>query len=285
MAELLKDKVALITGAASGIGRATALHFAREGATVLVADYNERGGRETVALVSEAGGQADFFRVDVSDAELMEQTFNQVAARYGGLDVLMNNAGIGNEGGSNPIYTMPENDFDKVIAINLRGVFLGIKYGVPLLMMRGGGRIINMASIAGLGAFPGNCAYAASKAGVISLTKTAALEYAAVNIRVNCICPGWTDTPILDKARQNLDPESLNQLLIGRTAVGRLGQPEEIAAVAFQLATGPDFMTGSAIVIDGGMGGMIPSTIVDCTSDDYVVTRQGAGEWNEAEAM
>ncbi len=254
MTELLKDKVALITGAASGIGRACANLFAQQGATVLVADYDETKGHETVDLIEAAGGQAAFYRVDVSDAEIMQTMFNGVADKYGGLDVLMNNAGIGNGGdGSNPIYTMPESNFDKVIAVNLRSVFLGIKYGVPLLLMRGGGRIINTASVAGLGGFPGNCAYAASKAGVISLTKTAALEYATVNITVNCICPGWVDTPILDTERLGVEAEALNQLMLGSLPIGRLGRAEEIAETALYLATGPNFMTGSAIVIDGGI--------------------------------
>ncbi len=252
MAELLKDKVALITGAGSGIGRACAMMFAQEGAMVLVADYNETSGKETVATIIEAGGQADFYRVDVADPEMMEGMFNDVANRFGGLDVLMNNAGIG-EGGGNPIHATPEAAFDRIIAINLRGVFLGIKYGVPPMLMRGGGRIINTASVAGLQGFPTNSAYAASKAGVISLTKTAALEYAMVNIQVNCICPGWVDTPILNNGKERVGDEAFNELILQRLPAGRIGRPEEIAQTALYLASGPTFMTGSALVIDGGI--------------------------------
>ncbi len=255
MAESLKGKVTLISGAASGIGRACAVRFANEGAIVIVADFNEAGGNETVNLIKQSNGQSEFIRVDVSDSASNAAMFQTVMERYGGLDVLMNNAGIAVGGGTGIVDT-PEESFDRIVAVDLRGVFLGIKYGVPLLLAKGGGRIINTASVAGLVGYPGNCAYAAAKAGVISLTKTAALEYAKSNIVVNCICPAYVDTPILNSTRDKLDDEEIKKLLKRRVPVGRVGTPDEIAQTAFYLATGPTFLTGSAIVIDGGITAM-----------------------------
>jgi NAD(P)-dependent dehydrogenase (short-subunit alcohol dehydrogenase family) len=174
---------------------------------------------------------------------------------FGRIDILMNNAGIG-ENVNAKIDEMPEEVFDKVVAVNLRGVFLGIKYGVPQLRARGGGRIINTASIAGMGGLPRSCAYAASKAGVINLTKTAALEYARHNIRVNCICPGYADTAILDTGRDDTSQQQVREMLSKRLPVRRLGQAEEVAQTALYLAAGPDFVTGTSLVIDGGIRAM-----------------------------
>jgi NAD(P)-dependent dehydrogenase (short-subunit alcohol dehydrogenase family) len=255
MGESLKGKITLVSGAASGIGKATAQLFAREGAVVLVADFDEEGGRETAQAISEAGGQTDFYQVDVSKADQMAAMFRAIDEKYGGLDVLMNNAGIA-KGGGKGIDVTPEEDFDQLVAVNLRGVFLGIKYGVPLVIKRGGGRIINTASVAGLVGYPGNCGYAASKAGVVSLTKTAALEYGKHNISVNCICPAYVDTPILTQARPGADPEEVKEMLKRRVPIRRIGTPDEVAETALYLAAGPGFVTGTAIVIDGGVTAM-----------------------------
>lgn len=255
MAESLKGKITLISGAASGIGRATARLFAQDGAFVIVADFDEAGGRETVTMLTEAGGQADFYKVDVSDAEQMSGFFKTIGERFGGLDVLMNNAGIA-AGGGVPIDATTEAAFDKLVAVNLRGVFLGMKYGIPLLRMKGGGRIINTASVAGLVGYPGNCGYAASKAGVVSLTKTAALEYGKEGIQVNCICPAYVETPILGVTRAGMDAEAIRARLTRRVPIGRIGSPEEVAETAYYLATGPTFVAGTAIVIDGGVTAM-----------------------------
>ena len=252
MGEVLKDKVALITGAGSGIGRAMACLFALEGAKVLVVDYNETTARKTVQTIEEAGGKAGLYLCNVTQSHSVQAMFGYVEEHFGGLDILVNNAGI--TSAENPLETTDEKDFEQVLAVNLGGVFLGIKYGVPLLRKRGGGRIINTASVAGLIGLANSGPYAAAKAGVISLTKTAALEYIRDNIRVNCICPGYIDTPILDgiRARPNgmaIFTERISQ----RQVIGRLGQAEEVAQVALYVASGPDFMTGTTQVIDGGI--------------------------------
>jgi len=252
MTEALKDKVALITGASSGIGRTIACLFALEGASILVADYNEAEGQKTVGIIGQTGGRADFYLTDVTKGEAVRGLFDYVENRFGGLDILVNNAGVTSAG--NTLEATEENDFERVIAVNLWGVFLGIKYGVPLLRKRGGGRIINTASVAGLIGLANSGPYAASKAGVISMTKTAALEYVKDNIRVNCICPGYIDTPILDgiRARPN-GIAILTERISQRQVIGRLGRAEEVAQVALYLASGPDFMTGTVQVIDGGI--------------------------------
>jgi len=242
----LERKIALITGAASGIGRASAVLFAQEGAAVVVADIDRRGGEETVKQIVTAGGVSIFVPVDVTRADSVREMVEAAASRFGRLDILFNNAGIG--GDYAPLAQCAEESFDRVIAVNLKGVFLGMKFGIPVILEGGGGVVINTASVAGIVGTPGFPAYAASKGGVIQLTKVAALDYAARNVRVNCLCPGVVDTPILRMvpARNRKSASSLHPMV-------RMAQPQEIARAALFLA-GEDssFATGGAFVIDGG---------------------------------
>jgi len=243
----LDGKVALITGAASGIGRATALLFAKEGAKVAVADYVPAGGQETVRMIEEAGGEAIFIEADVSKAADVERMVKKTVNKYGRIDILYNNAGIMGR----YIFTAdtPEKEWDNIISINLKGVFLGSKYAIPVMLNQGEGVIINTASTAGMMGLPGLPAYCASKAGVIQLTKTMALEYADQNIRVNCICPGGILTPMSQPPDQAeaLPPFRQSQ------PMRRMGQPEEVARAALYLASDDSsFVTGAALVVDGG---------------------------------
>lgn len=242
----LKDKVAVITGAGVGIGREAALLFSREGAKVVVADIAPETGEETAQLIKQRGGEAIFVRADVSKASDAERLVSETIARYGRLDILYNNAGVLGKVAS--VGDATEEDWDRVISINLKGVFLCSKYAVGEMVQGGGGVIINSASTMGLVGLPGNTAYSASKGGVIQFTKTMALEYAASHIRVNCICAGWIDTPM----NANLD-ERVLKWTVRETPIGRLGKPEEVAQAALYLASDESsFVTGTALVIDGG---------------------------------
>jgi 3-oxoacyl-[acyl-carrier protein] reductase len=245
----LANKVALITGAGSGMGKSAALIFAVEGAKVAAVDVAEAQVKETVAEIAKRGGDAIAIRADVSKSEDVKRMIDDTVARFGGLNIMYNNAGI--EGESNFMSNMTEDQFDRVIAINLRGVFLGMKYALPHLIKAGGGSIINQASIAGMIAVRGGAAYSASKAGVIALTRVAALEYGRYNIRVNAICPGAIETPMAQRIRQGQPP---NPKAIQRISVlGRMAEPEEIAKVALFLASDDSsFATGAPFVIDGG---------------------------------
>jgi len=245
----LANKVALITGAGSGMGKSAALIFAVEGAKVAAVDVAETQVKETVAEIAKRGGDAIAIRADVSKSEDVKRMIDDTVARFGGLNIMYNNAGI--EGESNFMSNMTEDQFDRVIAINLRGVFLGMKYALPHLIKAGGGSIINQASIAGMIAVRGGAAYSASKAGVIALTRVAALEYGRYNIRVNAICPGAIETPMAQRIRQGQPP---NPKAIQRISVlGRMAEPEEIAKVALFLASDDSsFATGAPFVIDGG---------------------------------
>jgi len=245
----LDGKVAVITGAASGIGRATALLFADEGAKVVVADWDEAKGRRVAAEISGGGGSSTFVKVDVSKPEDVQAMVGTAVDAYGRLDVLFNNAGI--EGETAPTADCSLENWERVIAINLKGVFLGMKYGIAAMLNSGGGSIINNASVAGLVGFPGIPAYSASKGGVIQLTKTAALEYAKQGIRVNVICPGVIWTPMVE--RFVAPSEEVRKTLEAAEPIGRFGQPEEVARLALFLACDDSsFCTGAPFVVDGG---------------------------------
>lgn len=249
MAGRLDGKIALITGAGSGIGRASALTFAREGAKVAVADRLVDGGQETVRMVEAAGGTASFIEVDVSDAASVEAMVNATVETYGRIDCAYNNAGI--EGQVAPTDSYADDMFDKVIAVNLTGVWLCMKYEIPRLLEHGGGAIVNTASGAGLIGVAGLSAYVASKHGVIGLTKTAALEYAKSGIRVNAVCPGLIQTPMVE--RLTADQPQLGEALVAMEPVGRTGRPEEIAeSVVWLCSDAASFVTGHAMSVDGG---------------------------------
>jgi NAD(P)-dependent dehydrogenase (short-subunit alcohol dehydrogenase family) len=249
MAGLVAGKVALVTGASSGIGRATALAFAREGAKVVVADVTVEGGEETVALVKKSGGEAIFVKTDVAKAAEVEALINTAVATYGRLDCAHNNAGIA--GKSKTVVDDTEDNWDRILTINLKGVWWCMKYEIAQMLKQGGGAIVNTASDAGLIGVRRGGAYVASKHGVVGLTKTAALEYAKAGIRVNCVCPGPIDTPML----QGIGGR--NQAVIERMVVaqpgGRLGKPEEIAEAAVWLCSdAASFVTGLPMPVDGG---------------------------------
>ena len=247
----VEDKVALVTGGASGIGRATALTFAREGAKLIIADLNEDGGHQTVHMITEQGGDATFVNVDVTQAQAVEALISTTVETYGRLDCAHNNAGIG----SRPrvlLHELPEESWDRVIDINLKGVWLCMKYELIQMRKQSAGTIVNTASIMGLvGSWSRSGAYNASKHGVVGLTKTAALEYATSGIRVNAVCPGYIRTPLLESLLTN-QPEMEAQI-VARHPVGRMGKPEEIAeAVVWLCSDAASFVTGHTMTVDGG---------------------------------
>ena len=245
----LDGKVAIVTGAASGIGRATAILFASEGAKVVLADWDERQGSRVADELREAGHDAVFVRVDVSRPEDVEGMISTAVERYARLDVLFNNAGI--EGEQAPTADCTLENWERVINVNLRGVFLGMKYGIPAMLRGGGGAIINNASVAGIVGFAGIPAYCASKGGIIQLTKAAALEYAKQGIRVNVICPGVIWTPMVERFTAQSD--ETRKALESLEPVGRFGTPEEVARLALFLASDDSaFCTGAPFIVDGG---------------------------------
>ena len=249
MAGRLDGKVGLVTGAGSGIGRASALTFAREGAKVAVSDVVVEGGQETVRLIQQAGGEARFFAADVSQAAQVEKLIQDIVAVYGRLDCAHNNAGV--EGVLASTKEYPEDQWDKVLAVNLKGVWLCMKYQIPQMLAQGGGAIVNTASGAGLIGAAGMSAYVASKHGVVGLSKTAALEYAKSNIRVNSVCPGLIQTPMVERIIEN-SPQ-LGEALVASEPIGRVGQPQEIAeSVVWLCSESASFVTGHAMSVDGG---------------------------------
>ena len=250
MAELTKGKVALVTGAGSGIGRAAAQIFAREGAKVAAADVNRASAEETVGIIREAGGEAFGLQADVSKAAEVEAMVDAVVGTYGRLDCAFNNAGIEGALASTADYT--EADWAPVIAVNLTGVWLCMKYEIPRLLETGGGAIVNTSSAAGLLGAPRMPAYVASKHGVVGLTKTAALEYAKSGVRVNAVCPGVIDTSMVGRLKERR-PRMFEKIVRGEP-IGRIGQPEEIAETAVWLCSdAASFVTGHAMSVDGGI--------------------------------
>lgn len=249
MRRWLEDKVALVTGGGSGIGRASALTFAREGAKVIVADVVVEGGEETMQMIREAGGEAIFVKADVSKAAEVEALINKAVETYGRLDCALNNAGI--EGIKAPTVDCTEENWDRTININLKGVWLCMRCEIHQMLKQGGGAIVNTSSTAGLVGVQGRPAYVASKHGVVGLTKAAALEYAKAGIRINAVCPGSIRTPMMERIIGG-DPQE-EALQIARQPVGRLGSPEEVAeAVVWLCSDAASFVTGHIMAVDGG---------------------------------
>jgi NAD(P)-dependent dehydrogenase (short-subunit alcohol dehydrogenase family) len=246
MTKLLENKVAIVTGAGSGIGREVAILYAKEGAKVIVADINEAGGNETVSIIKNNGGDATFINADSSKAEGNQALVEQTVKQYGGLHIACNNAGIGGPIAQTGEY--PIDGWDKVIAINLSGVFYAMRYQIPEMLKAGGGVIVNMASILGAVGTKFSPAYVAAKHGVLGLTKTAALEYAQQNIRVNSVGPGYINTPLLN----SLDAET-KKALEQMHAMGRLGEATEVAELVLWLSSPKSsFVTGAYYPVDGG---------------------------------
>lgn len=249
-----QDKVVLITGGSSGIGRVTAVAFAREGAKVVVASRRENEGKETVRLIKEVGSEGIFIRTDISkEAEVRAMVEGTVKA-YGRLDYAFNNAGI--EGDAAPLAEQTVDNYEAVLGINVRGVFLSMKYEIPQMLKNGGGAIVNTSSIAGLIGFPSFSLYIASKHAVLGLTKTAAIEYAKSGIRINAVAPAVIETNMVDRFVGKLavgKEGEMRQQLAAMHPIGRTGKPEEIAsAVLYLCSDGASFVTGQTLAIDGG---------------------------------
>jgi NAD(P)-dependent dehydrogenase (short-subunit alcohol dehydrogenase family) len=244
----LSEKTAIVTGAATGLGRATALAFAAAGARVIVADIAAQAGEETAHAIVSAGGQALFVHTDVSRGEDVERMVATAVAEFGSLDCAFNNAGIAPRGA--PVAEMSEAEFDRAVAINLKGVWLCLKHECAQMLRQGGGAIVNTSSIMGVVSGPGLSAYSASKFGVVGLTRSVALDYARMGIRVNAVCPGGIGgTAITDAADNRADMEQLKLA----TPMGRLGVPREIAdAVIWLCSPEASFVTGQSLAIDGG---------------------------------
>ena len=247
-----KDKIVLVTGAASGIGQLAAIEFAAQGANVIVSDYNSKGGNATVAQIIKAGGQASFIACDVGDPKQVEQLMEQIKSDFQRLDIAVNNAGI--PGVSARTHQYPLDDWDKVMRINASGVFYGMKAQIPIMLAQGNGVIINTASIAGLKGLPNSLAYTASKHAVVGMTKTAAMEYGKKNIRINALCPVFTVTPLFN-------PDQIEKVAAGIPDKLKAGIPlkrfanaqEQVDAMLWLASDKATFVTGLALPIDGGL--------------------------------
>ena len=249
MTDTFKDKVALVTGGSSGIGRATSLAFAREGARVAIADLEPTGAAETARMIEDIGGSATVFEIDVTKAAEVASLVERVVQTYGRLDCAFNNAGIGGNVAKTADY--PEEEWDRTIDVNLKGVWLCMKYEIPVMEKQGSGAIVNTASIYGLAGAAGYIAYNAAKHGVVGITRTAALEYATAGIRINAVCPGYIRTPMTQPGI-DANPE-FERKMVSQTPMGRMGMPEEIAeAVVWLCSDAASFVTGHTMTPDGG---------------------------------
>lgn len=244
-----QGKVAFVTGAANGIGRAAALAFAHEGARVVIADVSEQGLQEAARRIEEAGGRVLAVRCDVTRTEDVKTALDQAVEAFGRLDFAFNNAGV--EQPLKPAADLSEEEWDRIIDIDLRGVFVCMKHEIPLLLQQGGGAIVNTSSGAGVKGFKGQAAYCAAKFGIVGLTKAAALDYASQNIRINAVCPGIIETPMMDRFSGGTSEG--RKRVIAQEPVGRMGKPEEIAAAVIWLCSdAAAFTIGHAMVVDGG---------------------------------
>lgn len=249
MEKIFEGRVAIVTGGSFGIGRATAVAFAMRGAKVVVADCMVDKENETLSLIKNAGGDAMFIQCDVSDSFAVKDMIEKVIVRFGRIDYAFNNAGI--EGLINNTHECTEANWDKTLSINLKGVWLCMKYEIQQMLKVKKGVIINCASVAGLNGFAGLPAYTASKHGIVGLTKSAALEYAKQGIRINAVCPGVIHTPMIDRITGK--DKEVEKIYIGLEPVGRMGNPEEVAeAVVWLCSDAASFVTGIAMPVDGG---------------------------------
>jgi NAD(P)-dependent dehydrogenase (short-subunit alcohol dehydrogenase family) len=248
----LEGKIALVTGGSSGIGRAAVLAFASQGARVVVADIDSGGGAETVRMVEESGGEAVFVKADVSQREEVEALVKKAVDTYGRLDCAFNNAGVEAAQGLAMFMDCPDGELERLLAVNLKGVWNCLKSEIAQMLKQGGGAIVNTASVAGLVGFQLSAAYVASKHGVVGLTKAVALDYAPAGIRVNAICPGVTRTPMVDELIGS-DAE-LEATIVGVHPLARLADPQEVARTAVWLCSDEaSFVTGVALPVDGGL--------------------------------